>query len=64
MAAMERLHSVASVTFESDPSIFRGHGDSGSRNDSYQLYEDGYDSAMALSRAPNESFKVATCSNL
>lgn len=54
---MDRPSSVASVSFDSAPSTAR-YGDSGARDDSYQLYEDGYDSALALSRAPNENFKV------
>lgn len=53
---MERPPSVMSASPDSLPSTSRV-GDSGSRDDSY-LYEDGYDSAMALSRAPNENFKV------
>lgn len=55
---MDRPSSVASVSFDSAPSTAR-FGDSGAHDDSYQMYEDGYDSALALSRAPNENFKVA-----
>ncbi len=53
---MERPLSAMSASHDSVPSTSRA-GESGSRNDSY-VYEDGYDSEMALSRSPNENFKV------
>jgi hypothetical protein len=54
---MERPHTAGSVSFDTNTSNGR-LGDGAANDDVYQMYEDGYDSAMALSRAPNENFKV------
>ena len=58
---MDQSRTAASVSFAATPANARD-GDGVGPDDAYQMYEDGYDSAMALSRAPNENFKVSSVS--
>ena len=54
---MDQPRAAASVSFAASSAIARD-SEGVDHDDAYQMYEDGYDSAMALSRAPNENFKV------